>query len=158
MTVREVLEEVLKDKVFYYESGGGVTISGGEPLRQADFVEALLPPARPADAYCSRYLRICRCRRLAQSQQIRRSFLLRREADEQRKSPAFTGEKNDLILENLKMLAESGSAITVRVPILPGVNDDDENFDGFDKYLSPLGVREIDLIPITSWATTNITG
>ncbi len=148
MTVAEVLTELLKDEVFYDESGGGVTISGGEPLLQANFVEELLAA--------------CKARRLqtvldtcgfANSEVLRRVskhvdlFFFDLKVMDSEKHLHLTGVKNDLILKNLKMLAESGSAITVRVPILPGVNDDSENLDALSRYLSPLGIRDIDLLP-----------
>jgi pyruvate formate lyase activating enzyme len=148
MTVAEVLTEVLKDEVFYEESGGGVTISGGEPLLQADFLEELLAA--------------CKARRLhtvldtcgfADSGILRRVsryvdlFYYDLKLMNSEKHLRFTGVKNELILENLKMLAEGGSAITVRVPVLPGVNNDDENFEALSRFLTPLGIREIDLLP-----------
>jgi len=148
MTVAEVLAEVLKDQVFYDESGGGITISGGEPLRQAEFVEALLAACKIRQMHT--VLDTCGFADAAVLRRISKyvdlfyyDLKLMNSESHQR----FTGVKNDLILENLKMLAEGGSAITVRVPILPGVNDDPENSDALSKYLSPLGVREIDLIP-----------
>jgi pyruvate formate lyase activating enzyme len=148
MSVEEVLAEVLKDEVFYEESGGGITISGGEPLQQADFVEALLAA--------------CKARRLhtvldtcgfASPEALRRVsehvdlFYYDVKLMNSEKHLSLTGVNNDLILQNLKMLAESGSAIRVRVPVLPGFNDDNENFDALSSYLSPLGIRDIDLLP-----------
>jgi pyruvate formate lyase activating enzyme len=148
ITVEEVLAEVLKDEVFYEESGGGITISGGEPLQQANFVEALLAA--------------CKARRLhtvldtcgfASSDVLRRVsehvdlFFYDLKLMNSEKHLSLTGVNNDLILQNLKMLAKDGNAIRVRVPILPGFNDDNENLDALSEYLSPLGVREIDLLP-----------
>jgi pyruvate formate lyase activating enzyme len=148
MTVEEVLAEVLKDEVFYEESGGGITISGGEPLQQADFVEALLAA--------------CKARRLhtvldtcgfASPEALRRVsehvdlFYYDVKLMNSEKHLSLTGVNNDLILQNLKMLAESGSAIRVRVPVVPGFNDDNENLDALSSYLSPLGIRDIDLLP-----------
>jgi pyruvate formate lyase activating enzyme len=148
MSVEEVLAEVLKDEVFYEESGGGITISGGEPLQQADFVEALLAA--------------CKARRLhtvldtcgfASPEALRRVsehvdlFYYDVKLMNSEKHLSLTGVNNDLILQNLKMLAESGSAIRVRVPVVPGFNDDNENLDALSSYLSPLGIRDIDLLP-----------
>jgi pyruvate formate lyase activating enzyme len=148
MTIEEVLTEVLKDEVFYDESGGGITISGGEPLQQAAFVDALL-------AAC----KACRLHTVLDTCGFADSGVLRRVSEHvdrffydlklmnSEKHLNLTGVNNDLILKNLKMLAEGGSAVTVRIPILPGVNDDRENFDALSAYLSPLGLREIDLLP-----------
>jgi pyruvate formate lyase activating enzyme len=148
MTVPDVLAEVLKDQVFFDESGGDVTVSGGEPLMQAAFVEALLAA--------------CRTRRIrtvldtcgyADSNAIRQVsenvdlFLYDLKLMDCERHQHFTGVKNDLILRNLKMLAGHGRAVIVRVPIIPGVNDDRGNIDALSEFLSPLSLREIDLLP-----------
>jgi pyruvate formate lyase activating enzyme len=148
MTVPDVLAEVLKDQVFFDESAGGITVSGGEPLMQAAFVEALLAA--------------CRTRRIrtvldtcgfADSNVIRRVsesvdlFLYDLKLMDCERHRHFTGVKNDLILRNLKILAERGSAVIVRIPVIPGVNDDRDNIDALSEFLSPLGLRKIDLLP-----------
>jgi pyruvate formate lyase activating enzyme len=148
MTVPEVLAEVSKDQVFFDESGGGITVSGGEPLMQAAFVESLLA--------------VCRARRirtvldtcgLADSDVILRIsenvdlFFYDLKLMDCEKHQRFTGVKNDLILRNLKLLAERGSAVIVRIPIIPGVNNDSGNLDELSEFLSPLGLREVDLLP-----------
>jgi len=148
MTVPEVLAEVLKDEVFFDESGGGITISGGEPLRQAVFVEALLAA--------------CKARRIrtvldtcgfADPEVMRRVsehvdlFLYDLKLMNSERHLLFIGVKNDLILQNLKMLAERGSAIIIRVPVIPGVNDDSDNFDALSGHLFPLGLLDIHLLP-----------
>jgi pyruvate formate lyase activating enzyme len=148
MTVAEVLTEVLKDEVFYDESGGGITISGGEPLQQADFVEALLAACKARRMHTvldtSGFADPGVLRRVSEHVDL---FFYDLKLMNSERHLRSTGVKNDLILQNLKMLAEGGSAVTVRVPILPGVNDDIENLDALSVYLSPLGVRDIDLLP-----------
>ena len=148
MTVEEVLTEVLKDEVFYDESGGGITISGGEPLQQPEFLEALLAACK------ARGLRtVLDTCGFANSDILRRVsehvdlFFYDLKLMNSERHLSLTGVNNELILKNLKMLAEGGSAVTVRVPILPGVNDDNENLDALSKYLTPLGIRDIDLLP-----------
>jgi pyruvate formate lyase activating enzyme len=59
----------------------------------------------------------------------------------------FTGVTNDVILQNLKLLAERGSAVVVRVPVIPGVNDDADNLEALAGFLKPLDLREVDLLP-----------
>ena len=148
MTVAEVLAEVLKDEVFYEESGGGITISGGEPLQQADFVEALLAACKASRLHT--VLDTCGfadpdvLRRVSEHVDL---FFFDLKMMNSEKHLRHTGVNNDLILQNLAMLAEGGNAIRVRVPILPGFNDDEENLDALSKYLSPLGIREIDILP-----------
>jgi len=148
MTVPEVLTEVLKDQVFFDESRGGVTVSGGEPLFQADFVQTLLAACherriRTALDTCG-FADPSVLRRVSEHVDL---FLYDLKLMDSEKHQRYTGVKNDLILQNLKMLAEQGSHIIVRVPVIPGVNDDSENFDALSDYLSSLGLRDIDLLP-----------
>lgn len=154
LTVNEVLAEIEKDEIFFDESGGGVTISGGEPLMQAPFVEALLAACRargtrPALDTCG----------LADPKVIRQVsdsvdlFLYDLKLMDPEKHRQFTGVKNDLILQNLKRLAEIGSAVVIRIPIVSGVNDDSANLRALPGFLSPLGLREISLLP---WHRTAI--
>jgi pyruvate formate lyase activating enzyme len=148
MTVEDVLTEVLKDEVFFEESGGGLTISGGEPLMQAAFVESLLAACRARGirtvldtcgwADPSVLLRV--------SEHVNLFFYDLKLMDAERHQH-YTGMKNDVILQNLAMLAERGSAVVVRVPVIPGVNDDADNMDDLSGFLLPLGLREIDLLP-----------
>lgn len=148
MTVPEVLAEVVKDQVFFDESGGGITLSGGEPLLQADFAEALL-------AACSarRIRTVLDTCGFADTGVMRRVsehvglFLYDLKLMNSERHERFTGVKNELILRNLKMLAERGSSIIVRVPVIPGVNNDNDNFDALSEYLSSLKLRDIDLLP-----------
>lgn len=147
MSVSEVLAEVLKDEVFFDESGGGITVSGGEPLMQASFVEALLAAfqnrgIRTAMDTCG-YASTDVMRRVLENVDLFLYDLKLMDSDRHRR---FTGVGNDLILENLKMLAEHGSAVIVRIPVIPGVNDDGGNIEALSEFLRPLGLREIDLL------------
>ena len=148
MTVEEVLEQVLKDEVFYEESGGGITISGGEPLQQAGFVGALLAACKSRGLHT--VLDTCGfaspdvMRRVSEHVDL---FFYDQKQMNSEKHLGATGVDNDLILQNLKMLANDGKAIRVRVPIIPGFNDDNENLDALSEFLSPLKIRDIDLLP-----------
>jgi len=148
MSVPEVMTEVLKDRIFFDESGGGITVSGGEPLMQAAFVEALL-----SDCRARRIRTVLDTCGFADSIVIRRIsekvdlFLYDLKLMDWERHLRFTGVKYDLILRNLKMLAERGSAVIVRIPIIPGVNDDSDNMDALSGFLSSLYLRKIDLLP-----------
>jgi pyruvate formate lyase activating enzyme len=148
MSVPEVMTEVLKDRIFFDESCGGITVSGGEPLMQAAFVEALLDN--------------CRARRIrtvldtcgfADSTVICRVsknvdlFLYDLKLMDRERHLRFTGVRNDSILQNLKMLAERGCAVIVRIPVIPGVNDDSDNINALSSFLSSLHLLEIELLP-----------
>jgi len=128
-TVQEVLDEVLRDRAFYETSGGGMTLSGGEPLMQIDFSAVLLAAARDEGLHCAvetcghvdfaRFERVLSCVDL---------FLYDvKETDEQRHVD-YTGVSNERILRNLKDLHDRGAAILIRLPIIPGLNDREEHF------------------------------
>ena len=148
MGVPDVLTEVLKDEIFFDESGGGITVSGGEPLMQASFVEALLVACR------SRRLRTaldtCGYAPGAVIRQVCENvdlFLYDLKLMDSDKHRQFTGVGNELILQNLKMLAEHGNAVIVRFPVIPGVTDDADNISALSAFLLPLGLTRIDLLP-----------
>jgi pyruvate formate lyase activating enzyme len=148
MTVPDVMAEVSKDQVFFDESGGGITVSGGEPLMQAAFVESLLAACRARRIRT--VLDTCGWADASVLLRIRENvdlFFYDLKVMDSEKHRHFTGMTNDVILQNLRMLAERGSAVVVRVPVIPGVNDDTDNVDALSGFLMPLGLREVDLLP-----------
>jgi len=148
MTVPEALTEISKDRVFFEESGGGVTISGGEPLMQAAFVGPLLAACRANRIHT--VVETCGfadwhvVERVAETVDL---FLYDLKLLDRERHRQYTGVTNDLILDNLRRLTERRSKIVVRVPVIPGVNDDPANLDALATFLSPLGLRNIDLLP-----------
>lgn len=148
MSVREVVGEVLKDQVFYDESGGGVTVSGGEPLRQPEFVEELLAACRSRRIRTA--LDTCGLARPEVLERIRQHvdlFLYDLKLMDPATHRRFTGATNELILRNLTLLAEAGGAVVVRLPLIPGVNDGAENLDALAAFMASLRLRDIDLLP-----------
>lgn len=131
MGVEEVLHEVLKDRPFYETSGGGMTLSGGEPLLQIDFCEELLRRAKAERLDCcietsgfAPYEHIERIRSCIDL------FLYDVKETDSRRHRQLTGVPNEGILENLQRLHDAGAAVLVRLPLIPGVNDSPEHFAG----------------------------
>jgi len=130
MTAHEVLIEVLKDRPFYEQSGGGLTLSGGEPLLQFEFCRAILAAAR------AEKLHTCvetggfapeeQCRSLLPLVDL---FLYDFKEYDPQRHRAFTGQSNELILRNLRMLDAAGARIILRCPLIPGCNLRDEHLD-----------------------------
>jgi len=142
------MTEVQKDRIFFEESGGGITVSGGEPLMQADFVEALLSDCRARRI--PTVLDTCGFVDSAVLSQVSENvdlFLYDLKLMDAARHLRFTGTKNDLILRNLKMLAERGSAVIVRIPVILGLNDDSDNIDALSCFLSSLHLLQLDLLP-----------
>jgi pyruvate formate lyase activating enzyme len=149
MTVDGVLAEIVRDLPFYEQSGGGVTFSGGEPLSQPRFLEALLAACRDQEIHTA--LDTCGYARWELLDRLRRDvdlFLYDLKLMDDARHRRFTGVSNALILENLRALMEHGHEITVRVPLIPGVNDDAENLDRLGRFVAGLpGVARVDLLP-----------
>ncbi|HPW18247.1 MAG TPA: glycyl-radical enzyme activating protein [Candidatus Aminicenantes bacterium] len=149
MTVDEVMDEVEKDRIFYEQSGGGVTLSGGDPAVQAAFAEALL------DACRGRGLGTAvdtaglagngALDRLAAKTDL---LLFDLKLMDDARHREFTGVSNAPILDNLERLAAAGPEIWVRIPLVRGVNDDDDNVRRTVAFLERLGtVRRVGLLP-----------
>jgi pyruvate formate lyase activating enzyme len=127
MTVIQVMAEIERDIAFYDESGGGVTLSGGEPLLQRDFALALLKACKEKEIHTA--LDTCGFATWKTLERVRGyvdMFLYDLKLIDVAKHRKFTGASNVPILKNLQALSQAGHNIILRVPIIPGINDDDE--------------------------------
>lgn len=148
VTLGEVVREIEKDVIFFDESGGGVTLSGGEPVAQPHFAEALLQACRDRGihtvletcgfAHPETFLRVA----LAADMVLFDLKLM-----DPARHKQYTGVSNRGILRNLEHLAERGRAVRVRIPVVPGINDSDEDAGQFSEYLKKLGIRDIEWLP-----------
>ncbi len=148
VTVVELLAEIEKDLVFYEESGGGVTLSGGEPAAQPRFVEAFLRSCREHGIHT--VLETCG---FAHPETFRRVamdadavlFDLKLVSDSSHR--AQTGVSNARILQNLEELWENGRAVIVRIPVIPGINDGAAETEAFAGYLARFPGCNVELLP-----------
>ena len=149
MTVGEVLEEVLKDKVFYENSGGGITLSGGEPMESFEFLRELLPGAKQAGLHiCIETCGHAPWKRYEWLLPYIDLFLYDIKATDPEKHRNFTGVTNELILENLRKIDENGGKTILRCPLVPGVNDEEEHLHAVAALANTLkNVREINVEP-----------
>jgi pyruvate formate lyase activating enzyme len=149
MTTAEVMREIEKDKVFFDQSGGGVTFSGGEPLLQHEFLRSLLQAcakrfihtAVDTSGYVSPAILelVSRCVDL---------FLFDLKTLDDVKHREYTGVSNRVIVKNLRRLAERHKHIVVRIPVIPGFNDGASDVQRMASFVSSLGtVNEIHLLP-----------
>ena len=131
VTVGEVLEVVLRDEPYYGASGGGLTLSGGEPLFQPDFAAALLAAAKDRRLHCcvetSGYALWGALRPLVPLVDV---WLFDFKETDRHLHERFTGKPNDLILANLRQLHDAGAKIIVRCPLIPHHNARTEHLDG----------------------------
>jgi pyruvate formate lyase activating enzyme len=136
ISAEEAVAELEKDRVFYKTSGGGITLSGGDPLFQHEFAEAVLRGCKEAG------LRTAVETSLAAEWGVIEKLLPVtdlwicdiKEVDSE-KHREFTGQPNEQIFENFKQLAATGVDMLVRVPIIPGFTDRDENVQGIATFV-----------------------
>lgn len=152
MSVDEVVREVEKDRIFFEQSGGGVTFSGGDPLAQPAFLEALLEAFRdrgiPTAVDTAGSSRNGLLDRIAGRTGL---VLFDLKVMDERRHIELTGVSNKPILENLRKLAAGPAEVWVRVPLIAGVNDDDESVARMIEFLSSLKtVRRVGLLPYHS--------
>lgn len=149
MSVTEVLAEIERDSVFYDESGGGVTFSGGEPLSQAAFLRGILAAAKGAGLHTA--LDTCGFASWDVLESLRAHvdlFLYDLKLMDDVRHRESTGVSNELILENLLRLSQAGHRVILRVPVVPGVNDDEENLRRVGAFAADLpAVERLDLLP-----------
>lgn len=151
-TPAEVLREIERDTVFYDESGGGVTISGGEPLMQPEFLRELLRACRQREIHTAiETSGFGRPADVASVAELVDLWLYDLKVFDERRHEALTGASNRIILDNLRFLAGRGAAVTVRIPLVPGVNDDDANLAATGAFMASLRtLREVHLLPYHS--------
>ena len=125
MTVAEVVDEALKDRVFYEESNGGVTISGGEPLLQPNFLKALLAAMREAGVHVTLDTTGFGCTdHLLEAAKLADLVLYDLKAFDDQRHRELTGVTNRNILANLLALDAVHGNVWIRLPFVPGFNDD----------------------------------
>ena len=144
-----VMEELKKDLIFYEESGGGVTFSGGEPLSQPDFLLSLLKEMKSAmihtavdtTGYAHRSV-------IGNISPFTDLFLYDLKVMDPDKHKKFTGVDNSTILENLKFILDRGKDVRIRFPLIPGYNDDEQNIVDMIRFLERSDILpHIDILP-----------
>lgn len=148
-TVDEVMREILKDKAFYDHSGGGVTFSGGECMLQIDFLEAILKECKNNGVHTAvdtaGHVPFECFEQIIPYTDL---FLYDVKCYDGDKHRQYTGASNELILSNLGRLLKMGIAIWVRIPIIPTVNDSEEEMLNIKKLIISSGSPEkIELLP-----------
>lgn len=139
ITVDEALVEALKDRPFYETSGGGLTLSGGEPLSQIEFSAELLRRAKEAGLHTA--VETCGYGDAAALERVRPFvdlFLYDVKETDPERHVAVTGVPNEPIFANLRRLHDAGASVLVRLPIVPGINDRPDHFVGVAALCKPL--------------------
>ena len=147
--VDALIKEIEKDVLFYDESGGGVTFSGGEPLAQPEFLDALLAACNHREIHTaidtSGFAPLVVLNQILPRLQLVLFDLKIMDADRHRH---YTGVSNRIILENLVRIASSQTPVRIRIPLIPGITDGDDNIRKILQFVGTLeAIQGVDLLP-----------
>jgi pyruvate formate lyase activating enzyme len=149
MTASQVMAEIERDVIFYDQSGGGVTFTGGEPMLQLEFLKEILifcqqkhiRTAVDTSGYTS-------WQNLFSIVPLVDLFLYDVKFTDETLHKKYTSVSNTLIINNLRKLSETGAHIVVRIPLVPGINDDDKNIQMCATSLAQLPALDgVELMP-----------
>jgi len=156
MTVEAIMEEVLKDRTFYDNSGGGITLSGGEPMYQPSFSLALLKSAKENGLHtCLETCGHAAAEALEKIAPFVDIFLFDYKETDALRHMAYTGADNVQILKNLELLNTLGKQIVLRCPIIPGLNDRPDHFQGIGALAEGLAhITEVVIEPYHAYGVS----
>ena len=153
-TVEELMTEVMKDQVFYEGSGGGVTLSGGEPLAQGEFAIALLKALKSAGIHTvvetSGYVDADVFKMAVEFIDLL-YFDVKHYDDEKHREKTDVG--NQLILQNLKYASTIKKDIAARIPMIPGYNDSLDDSEKYADLLAEYGISTVHLLPFHQYGS-----
>ena len=150
ITANQLFAELLKERVFMDESGGGVTFSGGEPLMQHDFLMEMLTVCRKNGIHTAvdttLYASWEKIKTVAEFTNL---FLVDLKLMDSELHQKYTGVSNEMILKNICKLSVSDAAIIIRIPVIPNVTDTTENIAQTISFLQTLNgkIKEVHLLP-----------
>jgi pyruvate formate lyase activating enzyme len=148
VSLSELLAEIERDLVFFEQSGGGVTLSGGEPLAQPRFTRALLAACRARRIHTA--LETCgyaHAEVFSSIAPLAALLLFDLKLVDSDKHRLYTGVDNGPILANLARAASNGIPLKVRIPVVPGLNDTPGDLAQFARCLTELRLRDVELLP-----------
>jgi len=148
-SVDEVIREIEKDRIFYEESNGGVTFSGGEPLNQGTFLLELLKRCKQSRIHTAVDTSGFGDKDILEKiLPYTDLFLYDLKIINDEKHRKYVGVSNDIIHKNLKLLLNHGVKVFLRIPIIPTVNDAEEDIEAFIEFIKDLkGIEQINLLP-----------
>lgn len=148
-SVDEIMKEVLRDKIFYETSGGGITLSGGEPMYQFDFTLSLLKAAKSEGLHtCIETCGFSSRENFEKTIPFVDIFLFDCKETDPKRHKQYTGVSNEKILENLHYIDSLGAKTVLRCPIIPSFNDREDHFEEIAELANSLdNIIEINVEP-----------
>jgi pyruvate formate lyase activating enzyme len=160
ISVRDLMEELIKDEVYYRRSGGGITLSGGEAMAQPEFAEAIFRACHDRG-----FNTAIETTAFAERDVVARLIphidhvMMDIKHMDSAKHKEYTGQPNEKILDNARWIAENANHLVIRVPVIPGFNDTPEEIAAIARFAESLpNVRELHLLPYHRLGTDKYTG
>ncbi len=148
LTLSHVMNEVMKDEMFYEESNGGVTLSGGEVLMQHEFGSELLKLLKNRNIHTAiETTGHTSSETFSKFIQDVDLLLFDIKHYDREKHFKVTNVYNDLIIENLKIAIDNGKDVIIRIPVIPNINSSLEDAKGFCKLLKSVNTKKVNLLP-----------
>ncbi len=148
MTVEEVLDTIKQDSLFYRNSDGGTTASGGEAAMQPEFLTELFRRCQEIGIHTALdttgYVQWDTLKQILEYTDL---VLLDIKHIDPSVHKELTGLDSTIILENARKIAKSGKPVWVRYPLIPGCNDSEENISATGKFVLSLDLKQIDILP-----------
>ena len=140
-TMEALMDEIEKERTIMEDSGGGVTLCGGEPLMHPDYTLRILKELKKRGFHRTVDTSLFASREIVEA--IAKEcelFLVDIKLMDSEKHRLYTGVGNELILENIRYLAEIRAKFSIRIPLIEGINADEENMEATAQFLSQLTV------------------
>lgn len=138
----DVMNEIEKDILFYKKSGGGVTLTGGEPLYQPEFSAAILEACKERNIHTAIETSLfCERNTICDIADLVNLFIIDMKIFDQAEHIRYTGKSNEIIKENFKYVANSGKPVIVRVPLVQGITDTEENKNAIKNFVDIIDSR-----------------
>ena len=149
ITTDEVMEEIEKDMIFYKESNGGVTFSGGEALHQPEFLISILKRCKEKNIHTALDTSGYAEREILEGVMgLVDLFLYDLKLIDEDKHTHYTSVSNKVILDNLRLLIDNRKKVIIRIPIIPGITDTEDNLSKLVEFIKSLkNISEVNLLP-----------
>ncbi|MGC1391084.1 MAG: glycyl-radical enzyme activating protein [Bacteroidales bacterium] len=156
-SVSSVIDEIIKDLLYYRMSGGGVTLTGGEPLFQPDFSAEILGACRKRKIHTAIETSLfCERETLSSISDFVDMFIIDLKISDPIQHIQYTGKSNESIKENFRYIAKSGKLVIVRIPMIEGITDSEENKNAIQEFVKKTDSRiPIEYIPYNTLAENN---